>query len=226
MPQAIAETVFDVLYLGFALTAGLTMLIKGKDPLVKKAGLMATLLGAGDSFHLVPRSYALWTAGLEANAAALGVGKLITSITMTIFYLILYYVWRERYQIKERKSLTAVMWTLSVLRIALCLLPQNQWLTYHQPLFFGVLRNIPFAMMGVIIIVIFAQETKRAGDSVFRFMPLAVGLSFGFYLPVVLFSGILPIIGMLMIPKTMAYVWIVWMGWQLYRQSRESVING
>lgn len=113
------------------------------------------------------------------------------------------------------------MWTLSVLRIALCLLPQNQWLTYRQPLFFGVLRNIPFAIMGVIIIVIFAQETKRAGDSVFRFMPLAVGLSFGFYLPVVLFSGILPIIGMLMIPKTMAYVWIVLMGWRLYRQSKK-----
>ncbi len=225
MPQAIAETVFDVLYLGFALTAGLIMLRKGRDPLVKKAGLMAALLGAGDSFHLVPRSYALWTAGLEANAAALGIGKLITSITMTVFYLILYYVWRERYQIKERKSLTAVMWTLSVLRIVLCLLPQNQWLTYRQPLFFGVLRNIPFAMMGVIIIVIFAQETKKAGDSVFRFMPLAVGLSFGFYLPVVLFSGILPINGMLMITKTMAYVWIKLMGWRLYRQSKESMIK-
>ena len=25
-----------------------------------------------DSFHLVPRSYALWTTGLEANVAALG----------------------------------------------------------------------------------------------------------------------------------------------------------
>ncbi len=219
MPQAIAETVFDVLYLGFAITAGLTMFIKGKDPLVKKAGLMAALLGAGDSFHLIPRSYALWTTGLEANAAALGIGKLITSITMTIFYLILYYVWRDRYQIKGRKSLTVAMWTLSALRIALCMLPQNQWLTYRQPLFFGVLRNIPFAIMGVIIIVIFAQEAKKADDAVFRFMPLAVGLSFGFYLPVVLFSGILPIIGMLMIPKTMAYVWIVLMGWKLYRQA-------
>ena len=171
MPQAIAETVFDVLYLGFAITTGLTMLIKGKDSLVKKAGLMAALLGAGDSFHLVPRSYALWTNGLEANAAALGVGKLITSVTMTIFYLILYYVWRERYQIKGRKSLTTAMWTLSALRIALCMLPQNQWLTYRQPLFFGVLRNIPFAIMGVIIIVIFAQEAKKADDAVFRFMP-------------------------------------------------------
>ena len=43
MPQAIGETIFDILYLGFALTTGLTMLIKGTQPLVKKAGLMAAL---------------------------------------------------------------------------------------------------------------------------------------------------------------------------------------
>lgn len=219
MPQAIAETVFDILYLSFALVAGLTMLLRGKDPLVKKAGLMAALLGAGDSFHLVPRAYALWTTGLEANAAALGIGKLITSITMTIFYLLLYYIWRDRYHITGRGRLTAAIWGLAALRIALCLLPQNQWLAYRQPLLFGVLRNIPFAAMGLIIIVIYARESRRANDQVFRFMPLAVALSFGFYLPVVLFSGVAPMVGILMIPKTMAYVWIVLMAWRLYRQS-------
>ena len=219
MPQAIAETIFDILYLSFALVAGLTMLIRGKDPLVKKAGLMAALLGAGDSFHLVPRAYALWTTGLEANAAALGIGKLITSVTMTIFYLLLYYIWRDRYHITGRRGLTAAIWGLAALRIALCLLPQNQWLAYRQPLLFGVLRNIPFAAMGLIIIVIYARESRRANDRVFRFMPLAVALSFGFYLPVVLLSGVAPMVGILMIPKTMAYVWIVLMAWRLYRQS-------
>ena len=219
MPQAIAETIFDILYLSFALVAGLTMLIRGKDPLVKKAGLMAALLGAGDSFHLVPRAYALWTTGLEANAAALGIGKLITSITMTIFYLLLYYIWRDRYHITGRGRLTAAIWGLAALRVALCLLPQNQWLSYRQPLLFGVLRNIPFAAMGLIIIVIYTRESRRANDRVFRFMPLAVALSFGFYLPVVLLSGVAPMVGILMIPKTMAYVWIVLMAWRLYRQS-------
>lgn len=222
MAQAIAETVFDVLYLCFALSTGLTMLIKGGSPLAKKAGLMAALLGAGDSFHLIPRAYSLWTTGLEANAAALGLGKFITSITMTLFYLILYYIWREYYHIKGRKNLTVTMWVLSILRIILCLLPQNQWLVYRQPLQFGILRNIPFAVMGIIIIVIFAQEAKRINDKVFRFMPLAVTLSFGFYLPVVLFSGIAPMVGMLMIPKTLAYVWIVLMSLNLYRLSINS----
>ena len=159
MPQAIAETVFDVFYLGFAIITGLTMLIKGKSPLVRKAGFMAALLGGGDSFHLVPRVYALWTTGLEDNAAALGIGKFITSITMTIFYLILYYIWRERYQIKDRRGLTVTMWGLSVIRIGLCLLPQNQWLVYRQPLLYGVLRNIPFAAMGIIIAYIIGQQS-------------------------------------------------------------------
>lgn len=218
MPQAIAETIFDIFYLGFAILAGVIMLRKGKTPLVRKAGLMTALLGGGDSFHLLPRAYALWTTGLEANAAALGMGKFITSITMTVFYLILYYIWRDRYQIRGQKNLTAAMWSLSALRIGLCLLPQNRWLQYRQPLFYGILRNIPFAVMGAVVILIFAREAKRADDRIFRYIPLAVGLSFGFYLPVVLFSGLFPVIGMLMIPKTMAYVWIVLMNWKLYRQ--------
>ena len=220
MAQAIGETVFDIFYLGFALLTGLTMLVKGKSSLVKKAGLMAALLGAGDAFHLVPRCYALWTTGLEANAAALGLGKFVTSITMTIFYLILYYIWREHFQVKGRTALTGGMWVLAALRIGLCLLPQNQWLVYRQPLSFGILRNIPFAVMGVLIIALFVQEVHRTGDRVFRFMPLAVALSFGFYLPVVLFSGVAPAVGMLMIPKTLAYVWIVLMCRKLFLQER------
>ena len=70
----------------------------------------------------------------------------------------------------------------------------------------------------------FVQEIKRTNDKVFRFIPIAVALSFGFYLPVVLFSGIVPIVGILMIPKTLAYVWVIWMGWQLYKQSLKSTI--
>lgn len=219
MIQAIFETAFDVCYLVGVVWAGILLAKRGANPLVKKFGWMAVLLGGGDAFHLVPRAIALWTTGLEANAAALGVGKLITSITMTVFYLILYYIWRERYHIEGRRGLTVTMWLLTVARIALCLLPQNDWLKYDQPLSYGILRNIPFAAMGAIILWIFWQEVRKTGDRVFRFMPLAVLLSFGFYIPVVLFASQVPAIGMLMIPKTLAYVWVVWMGWNLNKQS-------
>ena len=221
MIQAVMETIFDVTYLATVLTLGILLIVKSeKGALTRKFGVMAVVLGGGDAFHLVPRMIALWTSGMEANAAVLGVGKLITSITMTAFYMILYYIWRERYGVSDRKRLTAAMWGLAALRVALCLLPQNQWLTYHQPLLFGVLRNIPFAVMGIVIIILFAAEAAEANDRVFRHMWLAVSLSFAFYIPVVLFAETFPPIGALMIPKTLAYVWIVLMGWSLFRKRR------
>ncbi len=49
---------------------------------------MAVVLGAGDSFHLIPpRAIALCTTGLENYTVPLGIGKFITSITMTIFFI-------------------------------------------------------------------------------------------------------------------------------------------
>ena len=220
MGQAIMETLFDAVYLSGVVTVGVLLLRRANGrSLVTLFGAMAVVLGAGDAFHLVPRVWSLWTGGLEANAAALGIGKLITSITMTVFYLLLYYVWRGRYHVTGRRGLTATLWGLSALRAALCLLPQNDWLAFRQPLLWGVLRNIPFAAMGVILIVVFYTEAKRANDRVFRRLWLAILLSFAFYAPVVLWGETVPPVGMLMIPKTLAYVWVVWMGWRLARES-------
>ena len=75
MAQAIGETIFDLLYLSFALFSGLTMLIRGSTPLVKKAGAMAALLGAGDAFHLVPRAYASGLPGWRPTPRLWGWGS-------------------------------------------------------------------------------------------------------------------------------------------------------
>ena len=45
-------------------------------------------------------------------------------------------------------------------------------------------------------------------------MWLAIALSFLFYIPVVLWADAMPMMGMLMIPKTCAYAWIVVMGFR------------
>ena len=212
--QAIMETVFDILYLSTVITIGVIMIRKsGGSKQYKLFGAMAVLLGAGDAFHLVPRAYALLTTGLEANAAALGIGKLITSISMTIFYVILYTIWKNRYNIKNSKTLTIAIYSLATIRIALCLFPQNDWLNFYAPVSWGIYRNIPFAIMGIIIIVLFYIEAKKHKDKYLRLMWLAIILSFAFYIPVVLWAGTLNWLGILMIPKTLAYVWIVLMGY-------------
>lgn len=212
--QAIMETLFDACYLIGVVTVGVIMLKNANgNKTLKMFGWMSVILGCGDAFHLVPRAYALWTTGLEANAAALGVGKLITSVTMTIFYVLLYHIWRERYQITGYKTTTLAIYALAAVRVGLCMFPQNEWLTYNAPISWGIYRNIPFAIMGIIIIVLFYQQAKKHNDKAFRHMWLAITLSFAFYVPVVLWAEAVPIIGTLMIPKTLAYVWVVLMGY-------------
>ena len=213
--QAIMETLFDAVYLIGVITMGIRMVVKSGDKKeFKLFGMMAALLGAGDAFHLIPRSYALFTTGLEANAAALGFGKFVTSITMTIFYVILYYIWRQRYQIKGYLGITLSICALCITRIALCLFPQNKWLSYKAPVSWGIYRNIPFAIMGIIIICIFYIEVKKHRDNNFKFMWLAIVLSFALYIPVVLWANTISWVGILMIPKTLAYVWVVIMGYK------------
>lgn len=213
--QAIMEMLFDIFYLSTVITVGI-MMIKSRteNTLYKLFGIMAVTLGFGDAFHLVPRVYGLLTEGLEANATALGIGKMITSVTMTVFYIILYHIWQKRYNAKNTRSLTAVMYSLAVARIFLCLAPQNEWTNYHAPLSWGIYRNIPFAVMGLIIIVIFYKKAKENKDYSFKYMWFAVMLSFAFYIPVVLLGEVFPMIGILMIPKTCAYVWVVFMGYK------------
>ena len=85
---------------------------------------------------------------------------------MTIFYVILYYIWRERYQIKGHNATTAAIYLLAGLRIVLCMMPQNEWLSAEAPLSWGIYRNIPFALMGLLIIVLFYKSAKESNDPV------------------------------------------------------------
>ena len=181
-------------------------------------GVMAVVLGVGDAFHLVPRAVALCTSGLESFTTALGIGKFVTSITMTIFYILLYFVWRRRYAIHGKGGLTAAIFGLSALRIVLCLFPQNAWTSAQAPLSWGIYRNIPFTILGILMIYLFYREARVRNDKAFRNMWLTIVLSFAFYLPVVLFADQIPVIGMLMIPKTCAYVWTVWIGYQAMKE--------
>ena len=200
--QAIMETLFDAAYLVTVVTLGCIMVKSAQDRETKLFGWMAVILGCGDAFHLVPRAWALCTDGLAAHAAALGAGKFITSITMTIFYVILYHIGKRRYG----------------------LFPQNAWLSANPPLSWGIWRNVPFALLGALVIVVFLRGARQAGDRAFRWMWLAIVLSFAFYIPVVLWADVVPLVGMLMIPKTCAYVWVVWMGFSdMHRKRKETV---
>ena len=217
--QAIFETLLDIVYLATVISLGVVMLRRsaGRRQFLLY-GAMAVTLGCGDAFHLIPRAVALCTTGLQDYTAALGIGKLVTSITMTAFYVLLYYVWRSRYAVEGKKELTAAVWLLAIARVALCLMPQNAWTSANAPFAWGVWRNIPFTVLGALIVVLFYRSAKEKQDRAFRWLWLTVVLSFACYIPVVLLADAVPAVGMLMIPKTCAYIWTVLIGFNAMKK--------
>lgn len=216
---ALIETFFDIFYLLSVSAIGILMMVKSKgNKLFFLFGLMAVVLGFGDAFHLIPRVWALNTVGLENFVVLLGIGKWITFVTMTLFYVILYYVWRKRYDIQGYNWITAGVYFLAAWRIAVCMVQQNHWLSTNVSLAWDIYRNVPFALLGICVIVLFYKSAKIHQDKLFRWMWLTIVLSFGFYIPVILWANTVPMIGMLMIPKTCAYVWTVLIGYNAMKK--------
>ena len=156
MPD-IMEAIFDAGYLIFDLVAAILFFTYAKgNTLFILYGILTLTLCGGDAFHLVPRIIRAACGTNDRIKKQLGIGLQISSITMTVFYIILMYVWK-----------------------------------YTFPDF-----NIPAAVKAMVWIS-------------------AIIISFGCYLPVTLFSKTKPKVGLLMIPKTCAYMWIIAMGLQL-----------
>lgn len=199
------ESTFDLLYLLFAIISGIVILQKAGNINGKRMGLAALILGCGDAFHLVPRVLNYF---MEVDfTKALGIGKLITSITMTVFYVLLYYIWLGRYKEREEGKLTQCVWILALVRIILCLFPQNGWLQNSSAVTWGILRNIPFVLLGAVICLLYYK--KRDNDPFFCHMWIYILLSFLFYIPVAVGAGSVPMLGMLMLPKTVCYILMV-----------------
>ena len=100
-------------------------------------------------------------------------------------------------------NLYLVLNVLALIRIILCLFPQNHWLSRDHETKWGLYRNIPFVIMGVVTVlylIIWYQEWLLA---------VLVTVSFVCYMIVVLGARKKPMLGMMMIPKTICYIWMI-----------------
>lgn len=202
--QAIMETIFESIYLSFALFTGIYLLVKAHKRLDYILLAIAILiLGFGDAFHLLPRMIALNTTGLNDYIEPLGIGKLITSITMTFFYVIMYIFLIVRYKKRFPLWLHIIYSLLFLIRIVLVSLPYNNWLG-ESPYIWNIIRNIPFVLMGIIFIALSYRTQKE--DKYFRWTWLIVTLSFIFYLITAFGASYVSILGLMMLPKTICYM--------------------
>jgi hypothetical protein len=205
------ETAFNASYLIAVLVIGAYIILSANSGIRLLYGLMAIVLVLGDSFHLVPRIAAAITGDRKRFIRQLGIGKMITSLSMTLFYVILWHIGLLNFHLSAFSVWTFCVYASALFRIALSVMPQNKWAQENEPFDWSIYRNIPFLLLGSLVEILFLLHI-HTGLSALRWMWLAILLSFAFYIPVVLGSKKYPWLGILMIPKTCAYVWIITMG--------------
>ena len=200
----VMEAIFDAAYLIFDLIAAILFFLFSKgNVLFILYGILTLALCGGDAFHLVPRiKRAVWGSN-ERIKKQLGIGLQVSSITMTAFYIILMYIWKFTFpEYKVPVIIEAIIWISAIVR------------TEEGNRTLSVIRNAVFAVTGIGVILLYLISGNAYGYHMTR-MVAAILISFGCYIPVTLFSKTKPRVGLLMIPKTCAYMWIIAMGLQL-----------
>jgi hypothetical protein len=182
------------------------------------------LLALGDTGHVGFRVWAYALGGLESTIQLFGVqvgpvglGALSTAVTVTGFYVLMLLIWQQRFQ-RPLGWLGYLLLAAAAVRLVVMVFPQNQWNNSVPPRTWSMVRNVPLMIqgLGVAYLVLRDAGQRDAGqarDRVFQWVGIMILISFGFYTPVILFVQQAPMLGMLMIPKTMAYVAIAWLAY-------------
>jgi hypothetical protein len=170
------------------------------------------LLALGDTGHVGFRIVGYSLGNLEASLSLgsmtvswVGLGALSTAITVTLFYVFMLLIWKERFN-QSLGWFGALLILSAVVRLIVMMLPGNDWNAVVPPRTFSLIRNLPLTISGLGVAYLILRDSIRANDRLFRWIGVMILVSYAFYLPVILFVQQVPVIGMLMIPKTLAYV--------------------
>jgi hypothetical protein len=212
------EVIFNIAYLAAIWGIVLLMTVQRarvapQDRRVAKLGRWAFfLLALGDTGHVGFRVWAYAAGGLESAVTLLGrdiglvgLGALATAVTVTFFYMLMVVMWHERFG-KPYGWFGALLFAMAGLRLLMMIPAVNQWNNVVPPQPWGTLRNLPLTVLGLGVAYLFLRDALRTHDRPFVWVGGLIILSYAMYTPVILFVQQAPMVGMLMIPKTLAYV--------------------
>ena len=212
------EVGFDVAYL-VAIWVLVAVMIrrfgrvsKADQPVAKWVLIAFGLLALGDTGHVGMRvvAYAMGNIGLTvslfgARLLLVGVGSFATAFTLTFFYVLMLFAWQARFG----RSFGWFEWLLiacAAIRLVILVLPQNEWNSLATPYFWSITRNIPLLVQGLGVAYLILRDAIKLKDGTFSWMGVMILVSYACYAPVILFVSQIPLLGMLMMPKTLAYL--------------------
>ena len=199
-----------------------------RRPLTQHFIAAFALLALGDTGHVGFRALAYLRGDLSTSIELFGIsfglvglGALSTAITVTFFYVVMLAIWHRRFE-KAYGWFGGLLFAAALVRLVIMLFPQNQWNRVVPPQPWGIYRNLPLMVQGFGVAYLILRDAIAARDRVFIWVGIMILVSYGFYLPVILFVQQVPLLGMLMIPKTLAYVVIAVLAYKnLFQESEQ-----
>ncbi len=232
------EISFNILYLVVVWVIVLAMIrrqptVPAQDQPVTKLFIWAFgLLALGDTGHVGFRVLSYASGDLESTVSIagreiglVGLGALATAFTVTLFYVLMLMIWQRRYN-QPYGWLGGLLFAAAAVRLLIMFLPANEWNSTVPPQPWSLIRNVPLMIQGLGVAFLILRDSRRESDRPFTWIGIMILLSYAFYIPVILFVQQMPMIGMLMIPKTMAYVGIALIAYtSLFSQTAEPEIS-
>lgn len=234
------ESTFNVAYLFtiwglvIAMARQRASLPPQKRDLARLFTLAFGLLALGDTGHVGFRVLGHLLGDLKTTVTLLGqsmtlvgLGALSTAVTVTFFYVLVLVIWRQRFD-KPYGWFGSVLFTAAAVRLVLMALPQNHWGRITPPWPWSLYRNLPLMVQGLGVAYLILRDAWTTNDWLFKRVGILILISYAFYMPVIFFVRWAPLLGMLMIPKTLAYVGIAGLAyaWMRGSEKRKRRVSG
>jgi len=219
-PQVIMEMTFSVIYLIYICVIVILMSknmknVNQKEIVTAKRIRLAFLaLLIGDLGHVGARLIVFFSGEIEMNYVILGIGSLFEMVGLIFLFILFTDAWRVQFN-HPKNLLFKVLVGIGIVGLIIFVFPQNQWTAQSSPYEWVVIRNIPWLIQGVALSILIYRDAKAVDDKQLVRIGIYIFISYFFYMPVIFFGELAPMLGMLMIIGT-----VVFMLWQYTSYSR------
>jgi len=232
------EVAFNVAYLVVVWGLVIAMIRRRHEvaprnwPLARLFILAFALLALGDTGHVGFRVLAYAEGGLDgatfnlfgSEVGLVGLGALATAITVTFFYMVMVVLWKTRFG-KTYGWFGWFLLVMGIVRLILMIPPANEWNAVVPPHPWSLIRNLPLIIQGLGVCALILRDAFANDDRTFKWIGAMIIVSYAFYTPVILWIQQAPMLGMLMIPKTLAYVAIAVIGYRALYSGQPAALS-
>ncbi len=217
-PQELMEVGFMMVYLIYILIVVIIMM-KRKSSLTseKRPVALRVLFGfisllIGDIGHVGAELYNF--VSTDQNTAISGIGRLIEAIGIIFLFMF----WLDAWRLEYSHSKNIIYYFLLITGIAgliIFIFPYNEWISNSPEQYWLIIRNIPWSIQGIGVSLLIVNDSRKNDDKLMKKIGICILTSYLFYLPVIFFGHVFPMLGMLMIVGT-----ILFMVWEFYSVKR------